>query len=56
MLLSQVGPYSLLLHQRPGASGNTAHLTGGGRSTQQVRNHWQHSCITHQAAVILEVC
>jgi hypothetical protein len=24
---AQVGPYSLLLRQRPGASGNTAHLT-----------------------------
>lgn len=44
MLLSQVGPYSLLLRQRPGASGNTAHLTGGGRSTQQVKEHRRHSC------------
>jgi hypothetical protein len=53
---AQVGPYSLLLHQRPGASSNTAHLQGQ-HSTSQVRHRgcWWH-CEFMASCVLGTVC
>lgn len=49
---AQVGPYSLLLRQRPGASGNTAHLQGQHRATQ-VRHGYVHGRVCSWQGVFM---